>query len=147
GTGSAELVDGITGDPENLKSDWLGFEGEDLVATIDFGKTILVEELGLSSCQVTSAGVFLPPTVEFSVSLNGKDFKSVATTTTEVPKKKSVDTRILSTKIKEVKARHLRVHAKNLGTIPDWHQAKGRKAWLFIDEILVNPQRSRKNHR
>ena len=147
GTGPAELVDGITGDPENLKSDWLGFEGEDLVATIDFGKTISVEELGLSSCQVTSAGVFLPPTVEFSVSLNGKDFKSVATTTTEVPKKKSVDTRILSTKIKEVKARHLRVHAKNLGTIPDWHQAKGRKAWLFIDEILVNPQRSRKNHR
>ncbi len=147
GTGPAELVDGITGDPENLKSDWLGFEGEDLVATIDLGKTISVEELGLSSCQVTSAGVFLPPTVEFSVSLNGKDFKSVATTTTEVPKKQSVGTRILSTKIKEVKARHLRVHAKNLGTIPDWHQAKGRKAWLFIDEILVNPQRSRKNHR
>tara|TARA_B110000008_G_scaffold129624_1_gene131932 strand:+ start:180 stop:857 length:678 start_codon:yes stop_codon:yes gene_type:complete len=147
GTGSAELVDGITGDPENLKSDWLGFEGEDLVATIDLGKTISIEELGLSSCQVTSAGVFLPPTVEFSVSLNGKDFKSVATTTTEVPKKKSVDSRILSTKIKEVEARHLRVHAKNLGTIPDWHQAKGRKAWLFIDEILVNPRRSRKNHR
>jgi triacylglycerol esterase/lipase EstA (alpha/beta hydrolase family) len=94
-----------------------------------------------------SAGVFLPPTVEFLVSLNGKDFKSVATITTEVPKKKSVDTRILSTKIEEVKASHLRIHAENLGTIPDWHQAKGRKAWLFIDEILVNPQRSRKNHR
>ncbi len=140
GTGPAELVDGITGDPANLKNDWLGFEGEDLIATIDLGKTISIRELGLSSCQITSAGVFLPPTVEFLVSLDGKTFKSIATIANEVPEKKATATFTLTTRTKGIKARHLRVHAKNLGTIPDWHQAKGRKAWLFVDEILVNPK-------
>jgi len=24
-------------------------------------------------------------------------------------------------------------------TIPAWHAAKGLKAWLFVDEIAVNP--------
>lgn len=140
GNGATELVDGITGDPNNLKLDWLGFEGEDLVATIDLGKPTSLREVGLSSCQLTSAGVFLPPSVEFSVSLDGKTFKSVATITNKVPVKKPVDSHILSTKIKEVKATHLRVHARNLGTIPDWHPAKGRKAWLFVDELVVNPK-------
>ena len=140
GNGATELVDGITGDANNLKLDWLGFEGEDLVATIDLGKPTSLRELGLSSCQLTSAGVFLPPSVEFSVSLDGRTFKSVATITNKVPVKKPVDSHILSTKIKEVKATYLRVHARNLDTIPDWHPAKGRKAWLFVDEIVVNPR-------
>ena len=140
GTGSAELVDGITGDPNQLKNDWLGFEGEDLIATIDLGQTTSIHELGLSSCQVTSAGVFLPSTIEFQVSLDGIIFKPVATITNQVPGKKPIEDLILSTTIKEVKARHIRVHAKSRGIIPDWHKAKGRKAWLFVDEILVNPK-------
>ncbi|MDB4438218.1 PQQ-dependent sugar dehydrogenase [bacterium] len=140
GTGPAELVDGITGDPADLKNDWLGFEGEDLIATIDLGKTISIRELGLSSCQLTAAGVFLPPTVEFFVSLDGKTFKSVASITNEVPENQATANFTLTTRTKEINARHLRVHAKSLGTIPDWHQAKGRKAWLFVDEILVNPK-------
>ncbi|MDB4384385.1 discoidin domain-containing protein, partial [Akkermansiaceae bacterium] len=97
-------------------------------------------ELGLSSCQVTSAGVFLPSTIEFQVSLDGIIFKPVATITNKVPGKKPIEDLVLSTAIKEVKARHVRVHAKSLGIIPDWHKARGRKAWLFVDEILVNPK-------
>ena len=26
------------------------------------------------------------------------------------------------------------------GTIPEWHPAGGKKAWLFADEIVVNPK-------
>ena len=34
-------------------------------------------------------------------------------------------------------ARFLRVHARSITTIPGWHDARGRKAWLFADEIMV----------
>jgi hypothetical protein len=34
-------------------------------------------------------------------------------------------------------ARFVRVKAKNIGLCPDWHMGRGDKAWLMIDEILV----------
>ena len=139
GTGSTELVDGIMGDESDLKNDWLGFEGDDLTATIDLGKTMSIHELGLSSCQVTTSGVFLPSAVEFLISSDGKTFQAVALIKHEIPVKQPTENLTLSTKINPIKGRYIRVHARNLGTIPDWHQAKGRKAWLFVDEILVNP--------
>ncbi len=139
GTGSAELVDGVMGDERDLKTDWLGFEGEDLIATIDLGESMSIHELGLSSCQVTASGVFLPSTVEFLVSSDGKAFQSVAMFEQKIPKKESTEHITFLTEIEPIKGRYVRVHAKNLGTIPDWHPAKGRKAWLFVDELLVNP--------
>ena len=33
--------------------------------------------------------------------------------------------------------RYLKVKVKNLGKIPDWHEAAGSDAWIFIDEIIV----------
>ena len=36
-----------------------------------------------------------------------------------------------------IEARYLRVSARNLGTIPEWHPGRGEAAWIFIDEILV----------
>jgi len=72
-------------------------------------------------------------------SSDGKTFQSVATIKHEIPVKEPTANITLSTKISRTKVRYIRVHAKNLGTIPDWHQAKGREAWLFVDELLVNP--------
>jgi len=140
GTGSTELVDGIIGDESDLKNDWLGFEGDDLIATMDLGEAMPIHELGLSSCQVAASGVFLPAMVEFLVSSDGKTFQSVATIKHAIPVKEPTKHLTLTTKIDPVVARYLRVHAKSLGTIPDWHPARGRKAWLFVDELLVNPE-------
>ncbi|YCM46859.1 PQQ-dependent sugar dehydrogenase (plasmid) [Verrucomicrobiaceae bacterium 227] len=139
GTGLAELVDGVMGDENHLNKDWLGFEGDDLIATIDLGETMPIRELALSSYQRTSAGIFLPPAVEFLTSGDGENFLTVATVTHEIPREQATAQIILSTKITPVEARYIRVHAKNLGSIPDWHPAKGREAWLFVDELLVNP--------
>jgi hypothetical protein len=39
-----------------------------------------------------------------------------------------------------VKARYVRLRARNLGQIPAGHPSAGAKAWLFMDEVLVNPE-------
>lgn len=140
GAGGAELVDGVVGDEKDLRNDWLGFEGDDLDATIDLGEMRPVHEVGLAACQVTSAGVFLPSTVSFEVSSDGKTFEPVALIQNKVALTTPVTQVTLSTRIEEVTARYLRVHARNVKTIPDWHPAKGRDAWLFAAEILVNPR-------
>jgi len=33
----------------------------------------------------------------------------------------------------------VRVLAKNIGALPDWHPGAGGLPWLFADEIQVNP--------
>lgn len=36
-----------------------------------------------------------------------------------------------------VEARYLHVSLKNIGFCPSWHAGAGNKAWLFVDEIIV----------
>lgn len=140
GAGGAELVDGMSGDANDLRNDWLGFEGEDLMATIDLGETISINEVGLATCQATKAGVFLPPIVVFETSSDGEIYQEVARIENDVPLDKPIALATLAARINLVQARYLRVRARNLGSIPDWHPAKGREAWLFVSEILVNPR-------
>jgi len=28
-------------------------------------------------------------------------------------------------------------YAKNIKTLPDWHPGAGEKAWIFVDEVIV----------
>jgi hypothetical protein len=37
----------------------------------------------------------------------------------------------------EKEARFVRIKARNVGICPDWHPGAGGKAWLFVDEIVV----------
>ena len=34
-------------------------------------------------------------------------------------------------------ARYIKVKATNIGECPEWHKGAGGKAWLFVDEIIV----------
>jgi hypothetical protein len=42
-----------------------------------------------------------------------------------------------SASMKTIKARYVRVKAENIGVCPKWHSGAGNKAWLFVDEIMV----------
>jgi hypothetical protein len=39
--------------------------------------------------------------------------------------------------LSDMNARYIRVKAKNVGVCPEWHHGAGGKAWLFVDEIIV----------
>ena len=41
-------------------------------------------------------------------------------------------------------ARYVRVQADNIGLCPPGHPGAGGKAWLFVDEILVNSDDARR---
>ncbi len=38
---------------------------------------------------------------------------------------------------KPLKARYVKVFAKSIGRVPEWHISVGEKAWLFIDEVII----------
>jgi hypothetical protein len=36
-----------------------------------------------------------------------------------------------------LQSRFIKVKAINYGTLPEWHQGAGYKAFIFVDEIMV----------
>jgi len=37
----------------------------------------------------------------------------------------------------ESEGRYIKVMAENIGLCPHWHKGSGGKAWLFVDEIII----------
>ncbi len=141
GSGPATVTDGILSSTDNVSGDWLGYQGQDFEAVIDLGQSIAIRSLSANFMQTVSIGVFLPKQVEFAVSNNAKRFKVVSTVRHSIDLKQAGP--MIYTMTDEslsAKARYVRVKATNIGLIPEWHPSKGRKAWLFIDEIIVNSQ-------
>ncbi len=140
GSGDQALVNGLQAAPHYRDPSWQGYYGDDLVVTIDLGEPTLVKTVDSSFLQELAPGIFLPPVVEYLVSDDGSEFRSVAEITHTVPlESQGPLVHQFSAKLEDVRARYVRIRARNVKTIPAGHQAAGGKAWLFADEIRVNP--------
>jgi len=140
GVGEATLTDGEVDAADYQAGEWLGFEGPDLEAVIDLGSPIEIRTVATRCLQATGVGIYLPVTVEVALSQDGRQFEPAAEVKNDVAQKEPGPlVRALGAEVKPQLARYVRVRAVNVGVIPAGHPAAGRKAWLFVDEILVNP--------
>ncbi len=138
GAGAVALSDGLLGSTDYRSSRWLGYQGKDLEAVIDLGSPTDVKEVGANFLQSTGVGIFLPKRVEFAVSDDGKEFRTVATVKPKIsPREPEPLTDTLSAASLKARSRYVRVRATSLRRIPAWHHAGGKGAWLFADEIMV----------
>ncbi|HUT26011.1 MAG TPA: chitobiase/beta-hexosaminidase C-terminal domain-containing protein [Sumerlaeia bacterium] len=139
GGGSGGLTDGIRASTDHGDRAWQGFEKDDLDATIDLGRAVKIREIRVGFLQNVAPWIFLPTEVEFAVSTNRNRFDSVKRLPNKVPNTKSGA--FIEDFVAEFggqSARYVRVRAKNIGVCPPGHGHAGEKAWLFVDEILVN---------
>jgi hexosaminidase len=139
GGGPLALTDGLRGSNNRGDGRWQGFEGVDLTATIDLGREKSIDQISAGFLQDPNDWVFLPSSVEFFTSENGRDFRSLAVLTNNVsPLAPGIQRKDFAVKLTKVKSRWVRVRAKNIGTVPPGHAEPGGKAWLFADEIIVD---------
>jgi hypothetical protein len=135
--GEKALTDGLRG-IDDYNYNWLGFEGEDMVAVIDFGEEVSVTHLSSDFLQFTRAWIFLPKMVIYYVSEDGVNFQPIGRVTNPVPDfQPGLFIIPFSIDIPETSLRYLKVEAKALKTCPEWHIGAGRKSWIFTDEIVV----------
>ena len=143
GGGVEGLTDGELATTDYHHASWQGYWGTDLLATIDLGTAQPVHRVRVRFLQQVSVGIFLPTTVEVALSPDGRNFEPPVTLKPDVPEREAGPLiKTLTAELDQRPARFVRVRARNLGTIPDWHTARREKAWLFVDEILVNPSAS-----
>ncbi|MFT5469246.1 MAG: hypothetical protein ACI8UO_004363, partial [Verrucomicrobiales bacterium] len=144
GSGVAGLTDGLLGEPHDLRLEWMGFRGTDLEATIDLGETVAMNSVSVRFLQSIADGMIQPRQVEWSVSDDGKTFRTVTTRQIEEPVERDAKGLTLKPQVLKpgpksaaVRARFVRFRAESAGPLPDWHSAAGNPSWLFIDEIVV----------
>ncbi len=138
GGGDLALIDGIRGGIEFRSGGWQGYEGVDLDAVVDLGRTMRISRISTGFLQNQRSWIFLPVSVEYAVSLHGRGFTVVAVVGHEV----ELDCREpvileMEARLEGIEARYVRVRARNIGTVPPWHNGAGNRAWLFADEIVV----------
>ncbi|MFZ0453770.1 MAG: alpha-L-fucosidase [Ignavibacteriaceae bacterium] len=138
GSGRYNLVDGVHGSTNFNDGNWQGYDGNDLDAVIDLGKVKDIKKISASFLSDENSFIFLPSSVEYSVSNDGHNFKLVSDLNNKISEK-GTKAFIYSFDFNtdNISARFIQIKAKNIGVCPEWHKGAGEKAWLFCDEIAV----------
>jgi hexosaminidase len=135
--GPNSLTDGVRG-TGNVTKYWHGFDGKDLIATIDMGTETDIQKISIECLQHYKDWIFLPQSVTYSISNDGKNFTDLGTVKNTIsPDEKGSVIKEFPLNFPLQKARFIRVNAKNLGVCPKGHPGEGLPAWLFADEIVV----------
>lgn len=136
--GNRGLTDGLRGTKWHNDGRWQGFDGVDLVATIDLGEVKALTGIGATFLQSTASWIFVPQSVEYLLSEDGIRFESAATFGNLATDGRLADgPHDYSRTLDNARARFVKVVAKNMGPCPAWHPGKGEPSWIFVDEIVI----------
>ncbi|MFM2139716.1 MAG: hypothetical protein RJA57_2023 [Bacteroidota bacterium] len=133
GDGPFTLVNGVLNSKGMARSrEFLGFSGEDCVATIDWGVLTQLSSVEIRYLEQKGSWIWAPSGAIVEGSSDGITYHPISTIRTE-----QEDRTIRIAFSQPADLRFLRVSVNNRGTIPEGAPGAGNKAWLFVDEILV----------
>lgn len=135
--GLKALIDHLRGGENFRTGAWQGYYGVDLIATVDLAQSKKINRLAGSFLQEAYSWIWMPTEVEYFVSDDGKNFRSVGKVKNEIP----VDADGAYIQEMEVRprtnARYVKMVAKTIGVCPEGHVGAGQKAWIFCDELVI----------
>lgn len=139
GSGVSGLFDGLIGSSSHTNKQWMGFEGDDFEITADLGEIKAVKTMGIDVLQLPATWIFLPLSVEFYTSDDGKTFNLLNTYYPAETDDIRLDGPVMITRdFENLNTRYIRIKATNLGTCPPTHPGVGQKAWLFVSEVEID---------
>lgn len=139
GGGVKGLVDSKLGTLNFRDGAWQGFWGTDLECVVELSEEMSITSVSANFYQYNNSWIFIPKEMAVEVSKDGQSWTSLQATLSDVDPKqrgKFIHTlAILSENTQAVK--FVKLIVKNLGKVPDWHEAAGADSWIFIDEIQI----------
>jgi len=138
--GAPALIDGLRGEADWRTGGWLGFQTPEFAAVVDLGRRRTLRRVGASFLQDQRAWIWMPAEVVVSISDDGVSFRETARIATDVdPAAPGVVLRdVTSTMSEHTEARYVRIRARRLAAIPEWHPGRGGTPWIFVDELIVD---------
>ncbi|MDB4303815.1 alkaline phosphatase family protein, partial [Desulfosarcina sp.] len=138
GIGAGTLTDLQIGSNDFKDGKWLGFSGENLEANLTFEEVISIQQVSLGVLNMPYSWIFPPTEMKVYAALNPDYFQEVGSLdANQINTRLENGHRDLLIKTKSIQAKYLKVIARNIGVCPPGHAGEGEKAWLFVDEIIV----------
>jgi hexosaminidase len=139
GGGDHALTDGVRGTSNYRDGSWQGFGMTDFEAIVDLESITNMNRITVGFFTASSSLVVFPEYVEYFVSDDKENFKSVGKVNKEFSLKDPTWlNEDISVELNNTSGRYVKIFAKNPLTVPNWHPAAGWKVWLMVDEIVID---------
>ena len=135
------LMDGRKGMPGDYHNDWLGFAGVDMEATIELSVPTNISRVKVGLCHAPNDWVMWPKAVWVCFSKDGNEFTEWQQAELPVfdrPDRMQGFGRIEARALVNFsQVKFVRVKVENQGALPEWHPYAGEKAWIMVDEVVI----------
>jgi len=139
GTGGSSLSNGEKGDLNFRSGKWLGYKGNNLEAVLYFKKPMLVSSVTFST--IIDIGSYIMPAAGLEVWGGTNNGNMVLLKKMNPPQPAGLQIPTLTAFECSFEPRQitvLKIVAKPVMKLPDWHPGKGQNGWVFIDELFFN---------
>mgnify|MGYP002651383207 CR=1 FL=1 len=137
GDGAFTLVNGVQNEKGMSRTkDFLGFEGTDCEAIIEFGNETEINEIIVHHLEHPGSWIWSPSSYDIAASVDGINFVPF-NTAVSITKSADKDKTTLKFAAPQ-KTRFLKIKIINHGKIAEGQPGAGNGAWMFLDEIEVN---------
>jgi hypothetical protein len=138
-SGGHTLNDSERSDVNFASGKWLGYKESDLVAIFRFPEPIKTNSITLSTLEDLSTLIFLPQQVEVYGGMSPGNMKLLGSMKPKQPGDMRTRMNVaVSCNYPAANVRYIKLVVKPVAKIPKWHQQKGQKAMVFVDEVFVN---------
>jgi uncharacterized membrane protein len=120
-------------------NNWAGVRDNDMTFISEFKKPVTLSSLGIHYMIEEDTGIFPPELVEIWGGDNATNLKLLTKFKAALPSKGDKPSlKTVEGKFKPQSVSYIKIVAKPLSKIPEWHRSKGNKALLLVDEMFLN---------
>ncbi|HEX5652341.1 MAG TPA: DUF2231 domain-containing protein [Chitinophagaceae bacterium] len=133
------LVDLEKGETNFRLGNWLAWRKTRMETLMQFAQPVTMRNISLSILLDVGSYIMPPSSIEIWGGNDTKKMKLLSRITPQQPTRvEPASLGGLQCKFEPVTLKYLKVIATPVAKLPAWHPGKGDKAWVFIDEVLVN---------
>jgi len=135
-----DLKKGLSQTADQLYTSWLGFIDNPFKAGFYFKKNTPINKVVISTADMTGssgANPFPPSKIIIKGGPDSKHLKQIGTASPEAPGARRPNASIpYIVSIEPGTYNYIEVEVQELAKLPNWHQDKGNRAWVFVDEVF-----------
>lgn len=133
------LIDHQKGESDFRSGNWVAFRENRMECLLQFSTTVPVQSVTLSSLIDVSSYIMPAQSIEIWGGDDTKNMKLLGRLVPEQPTKAIGNVmRGFECKFNKSVVKYIKIIGNPVAKLPAWHPGKGDKAWIFVDEILVN---------
>ncbi|GGN05765.1 hypothetical protein GCM10010967_46210 [Dyadobacter beijingensis] len=120
-------------------NNWAGVRNNDMAFESEFKTPVMLSSLGVRYMVEEDTGIFPPELVEIWGGTTRDNMKLLAKFKAPMPVKgERASLRSVEGSFKPQQVSFIKIVARPLSKIPEWHRSKGNRALLLVDEMFLN---------